>query len=997
MGAWEGTVDGLVITLESEGRPSDDDFRMAAEDFLIAESLAATPAPPPTPQLNQRQLAQLPEGAAITPDKPGLYRSPGPIPAREGFRRATMTTPTGTTGPEKNETILGVPIPGSRVLLREAGGAFEAAGEPDVITTAERGVQRAEAKETLPTKGEFSRDLREFNPFAEQTETPEALYGPAGMKKKTRGEILAADQGGFVGELGGWYASLLNNPAGVLKTDPVEAGLELIGVAGPLRGLMKASKAKRAAKAAKGIPDTPAPQAAAKASPVAEEVEQITTTTTTPATTTPAAPVGDDVVDSFEQVMTANVADIEKVRRGVIPGGDSLPVPVSKSFQQAVDQARTDGVLDRVEALIDDVNSAPRPLSDSEGAAVMLHGRSLQDQHLAVQGRIKGFVNADRLQEAAEQTEDLARIEEAFYNTMSALRRSASERGRALNAQKMMIGKDYDVISMKARAIAARGKKLSPKEAKNIDRLAKNITDFTKAEEAILDRIAKRLGKERGELDVDVNGFPLEATSEELASLMAQRRLAVELKMAADLADLKAKDTTGYYRNLLLDMASTPKMLLASADLSAPGRQGVVLLSGDNSIANSRKVFGDMFGAVKGSKDEVATEAVRAGDQYAYKAQREIINGDVAGLSGKELALSRLKAEAARAAGIDYTSIGSRIDPQGVGPGGRLKKAEEQFAGNVFGDRLLRRMYNETDTGAFAEGMKKLNAYGEFSERTYSLPLNRLRKEKFLQMSGLDQAKTAEEAKEILQGLGQKNMKEIADFINMTTGRTKLPADLDKAGAMTRLLNAVFFSPKFAWSRAKTLYRPLVGAKRLASNAAGNHVETVAAEMKLMKELSTVGMKWGAAMSMFNMILPEDEGVNMDPSSSDFGKVRIGNTRYDTTGGLATMFRLMYRPAAAVASQENQKYGQGVGAQILQATRSKLSPLASRAVDQVAGSDFKGDPVDWSAYGVASDVAVPIVADETLDLYNKYGVVEGLARLAPSVFGIGATDYKDRK
>ena len=81
-------------------------------------------------------------------------------------------------------------------------------------------------------------------------------------------------------------------------------------------------------------------------------------------------------------------------------------------------------------------------------------------------------------------------------------------------------------------------------------------------------------------------------------------------------------------------------------------------------------------------------KAVRAGDQYAYKAQREIINGDVAGLSGKELALSRLKADAAKSAGVDYTSIGSPIDPQRLGPGGRLSKAEEQFVGNVFQERL---------------------------------------------------------------------------------------------------------------------------------------------------------------------------------------------------------------------------------------------------------------------------------------------------------------------
>jgi len=956
----------------------------------------------PAQPLTRRQLATLPEEAAITSGTPGYYKSPGPIPSREGFRRATLTTPTGTTGPERGESILGVPMPAA--LLREAGGAFEAAGEPDVITTAERAMQRADVKKKLPTQGAFSRDLREMNPFADQVEDPEVMYGPSGMQKKQHGEFQGVSPGigtGVTGEIAGWYASLFRDPVGVFGTDPVEATLEVV-TSGPvlkaLKGLMGASKAAKAKKAAQGIPDTPPPQAAVKASPVAEEVEEVVTAAPTPTSTTPpAAPAGDDVMDSFEQVMTANVADIEAVKRGVIPGGDPLPVPVSKSFQQAVDQAKGDGILDRVEVLIDDVNASPRPLSDAEGAAVMLHGRSLQDQHMAVQGRIKEFVMADRLEEAARHAEDLARIEEDFYNTMSALRRSASERGRALNAQKMMIGKDYDVISMKARAVAARGKKLSPKEAKNIERLAKNITDFTKAEEAILDRIAKRMGKERGELDIDVNGFPLDATSEELASLMAQRRLAVELKMAADMADLKAKDRSGYYWNLMLDLASTPKMLLASADLSAPGRQGLVLLSGDNSIANSRKVFGDMFGAVKGSKDEVATKAVRAGDQYAYKAQREIINGDVAGLSGKELALSRLKADAAKSAGIDYTSIGSRLDPQGIGPGGRLRKSEEQFAGNVFGDRVLRRMYNETDKGALAEGMKKLNAYGEFSERTYSLPLNRLRKEKFLQLTGLDEAKTAQEVRDVLKGLGPENLKEIAEMINMATGRTKLPAGLDKAASMTRILNAVFFSPKFTWSRAKTLFRPLVGAKRLASNAAGNHVNTVAAEMKLMRELRTVGLKWGAAMSLFNMILPEDEGVSMDPSSADFGKVRIGNTRYDTTGGLATMFRLMYRPTSAVAMKENQKYGQGVGAQILQSTRSKLSPLASRAVDQIAGSDFKGDPVDWSPYGVATDVAVPIVADETLDLVNKYGMAEGLVRLAPSVFGIGSTDYKDRK
>tara|TARA_R100001129_G_scaffold1171_5_gene1039 strand:- start:1129 stop:4146 length:3018 start_codon:yes stop_codon:yes gene_type:complete len=957
--------------------------------------------PPPPAPLSQRQLAQLPEGAAITPDKPGLYRSPVPIPAREGFRRATMTTPTGTTGPEKNETILGVPIPGSRVLLREAGGAFEAAGEPDVITTAERAVQRAEAKGALPTESALARDLQEFNPFGEQTETPEALYGPAGMQKKTRGEILAADQGGIIGDIGGWYASLINNPGGVLKTDPVEAGLELVGVAGPLRRLMKASQAKKAKQAAKGVPEPPPPQTAPAPSPVVEEVEDIVTSPapSTTAVTQPVTQAAGDVVDDFQQVMTAKMSDIEKVREGVIPGGDPLPVPVSKSFQQAVDQAKNDGILDRVEVLIDDVNSVPRPLSDAEGAAVMLHGRRLQDQHMAVQERIREFAMADRLDEAKDQVVELARIEESFYNTMEALKRSASERGRALNAQKMMIGKDYDVISMKARATASRGKKLTAKEAKNIERVASNIKEYSKVEQEIIKKIAQRLGKPLDQLDVDANGFPLEATTEELKKLMDVRTSAIEMKQAADLADLRALDSKGYVTNLLLDVMSMPKMFLASVDLSAPGRQGIVSLSGSNSVANTKAVFRDMFGAVKGGKAEQALDkTLDAGEMYAYRAQREIVDGDIQGLAGDALKLERLKAAAARGAGVDYTGIGSRIDPQGMKPGGRLRTSEDQFSGNVFGDRLLRRMYKETDKGAMAEAMKKLDTFGRFSERTYSLPLNRLRKEKFMQLTGLSDAKTVSEAQEILKELGSKNLNEIADLINMSTGRTKLPLGADRAPKISRMLNAIMFSPKFAWSRVRTLMRPLVGGARLAANAKGNHLDSVMAERIVMRELGTVALKWASGVALLNAAFAEEgsDGVNLDPMSSDFGKIRIGNTRYDATGGLAPMLRLLYRPSQKLATGELRNYGEGLGREVERALRGKASPAASIGFQLAYGKDFKGDPIE-SLPGMALGAVMPISLQDMQEFTEKYGVAEGVARMAPSVFGIGASDYKDRK
>ena len=940
----------------------------------------------PAPPLSKRQLATLPDGAVRTEGTPGYYKSPGPIPGREGFRRASMTTPTGTTGEESNP------------LQRELGGAFGSVDQ-DRIEVAARAMQRAEAKETLPTASPLRRDLREMNPFVDQVEDPEAMYGPSGMLKKSHGEFQRATPDavpGVLGEMGGWYASLLRDPVAVLGTDPVEAAVEIVGAAPvfkAIKPLFKSAAKLKARRAAKGLPDVSSPPPI-RPSPVAEEVEAIVTTNSPPATVQPSDVVGSE---NFDQIMTANVADIDKVTKGVIPNADPLPVPVTKSFRDALDQANAEGITERVDFLIEEVNRMPRPLSDAEGAAVMMRGRGLQDQHAAAQARLAKFVDDGMFEEAATQASRIGEIEEGFYDTMTALRRSASERGRALNAQKMIIGKDYDLLSMKARAIAAHGKKLSAADTQSVERLAKNISDFTEVEQSIIQKIADRMGKPFGELDIDVNGFPLDALDSELAKLIELRSLATDLKRAADLANARVGDYGGYVKNLLLDMASTPKMIKASVDFSAPGRQGAVLLSGEGSIANTKAVFKDMFGAAWGGKGSKATSGVRAGEQYAYKAQREIINGDVSGLTGDALKLERLKAQAAVGAGVDYTSVGSHIDPQGMKPGGRLRGSEDQFAGNVFGERALRHLYKGTDTGMAAKGMKGLNKFSEFSERTYSLPLNRLRKEKFLQFTGLDEAKTAADAKKILEGYGAENLNEIADFINMTTGRSKLPVGIDRAPTISRFLNAILFSPKFLWARMRTLARPLRAGGRLAANKSGlSEIASVEAEMKILKELATVATKWGAAIAMLNMALPEDEGVALDPSSANFGKIKLGDTRYDATGGLASIFRMLYKPATAVASGKVREYGGGLGREVEKAMAGKTSPVASLALQTIYDRDFKGDKPDLSPLGVAKELAVPISLEDAGEFFTKYGVAEGAVRLAPTLFGLGASDYKER-
>ena len=195
----------------------------------------------------------------------------------------------------------------------------------------------------------------------------------------------------------------------------------------------------------------------------------------------------------------------------------------------------------------------------------------------------------------------------------------------------------------------------------------------------------------------------------------------------------------------------------------------------------------------------------------------------------------------------------------------------------------------------------------------------------------------------------------------------------------------------------RTLARPLRAGGRLAANKSGlSEIASVEAEMKILKELATVATKWGAAIAMLNMALPEDEGVTLDPSSANFGKIKLGDTRYDATGGLASIFRMLYKPATAVASGKVREYGGGLGREVEKAMAGKTSPVASLALQTIYDRDFKGDKPDLSPLGVAKELAVPISLEDAGEFFTKYGVAEGAVRLAPTLFGLGASDYKER-
>ena len=229
----------------------------------------------------------------------------------------------------------------------------------------------------------------------------------------------------------------------------------------------------------------------------------------------------------------------------------------------------------------------------------------------------------------------------------------------------------------------------------------------------------------------------------------------------------------------------------------------------------------------------------------------------------------------------------------------------------------------------------------------------------------------------------------IADYVNMATGRGTLGA-LEQAAVP---LNTLFFAPRLTASRFQILMgRPFFGGN--------NHTRKLIA-----KEYARyiIGMSTLYAMTMFAFGDDDKVGVEMDPRSSDFGKLRIGNTRLDPLSGLSQTVVIMSRLVSGKTKStftgeitpirgENVPFGRANSLEILtRFLRNKLSPMFGTAANIITGTDFKGDPVTIKSE--ARNLLTPMAVSEVFESIKEQGVPKGTAISLMSIFGMGVMSY----
>jgi len=409
--------------------------------------------------------------------------------------------------------------------------------------------------------------------------------------------------------------------------------------------------------------------------------------------------------------------------------------------------------------------------------------------------------------------------------------------------------------------------------------------------------------------------FDFQRKAEEITKILDPRERAHK---TFELMDEVYDSVPSGAKDKLYEVLNLPRALMATADLSAPMRQGLF------AAARNPKMFLRNFGKM----------FKYAFSQKAYRnAQVDIVTSPNYQLYVKHK--------------LPLTEISSGLNTR-----------EEAFLSQL------------------SEKIPLFGRVARGSNRAYTGFLNKMRTDLFD-----DFVKTAE-----LNGIkDQKYFDDAARFVGSATGRGNIHK-LFGGNQSGKFLSNFFFSPRLIASRI-SLLNPAYYAK----------LHPAVRKEALKSLMSFVGTGTGV-LTLAKLAGAE---VGDDPRSADFGKIKIGNTRYDIWGGFQQYARLLGQLAtgekvSTITGKETQ-LGQGFGSPTRESIaidffKSKLAPIPSFLARAGRGEEY-GEPFRPGAE-ILNRMS-PLVIQDAYDLIKERGLTGALME-TPALFGVGTQTYGDQ-
>jgi len=278
----------------------------------------------------------------------------------------------------------------------------------------------------------------------------------------------------------------------------------------------------------------------------------------------------------------------------------------------------------------------------------------------------------------------------------------------------------------------------------------------------------------------------------------------------------------------------------------------------------------------------------------------------------------------------------------------------------------------EIFTSSIAEKIPGIRA----SNRAYVGYLNKLRADMFNRF-------VKEEGGDILKN--DVKLRAIGKLINNATGRGKLPGALEDNA---KLMNTLFFAPRLHAGKIR-MWGQLFNPKFYAEN-------TPTVRKNALRSVITstgVGLLAG---ELFRQMGAE---VSNDPTSSDFRKIKIGDTRIDPFGGdqqyaVAIAKLLTGKSTSSTSGKITELYQpefgeQSAGGIMADFMANRLAPLPSMAVNLLFSKDY-GDE-DFGIQSQLIDKTVPIIVQDIMELAEEDPAL--LPLTIPGMFGVGVQTY----
>jgi hypothetical protein len=213
-----------------------------------------------------------------------------------------------------------------------------------------------------------------------------------------------------------------------------------------------------------------------KSVPTIKQPEPVKTTTTQKPPTTVKTPQNSTSsnVGSTETTTSARKAQLAGDRESL--GLPELDDAVHKSFGESLSNAHKKGYTKPkwVKAETEKILKKPRALSDEETAGFTNHLSTIKHEHSEL---FKTLKNIDDPESIANVRSQLDAMESDFDQITEAVKRSGTEKGRALVSQKLTLNDVNDIISVKNAQKLAKGEKLTVKENLEAERIGKELEE----------------------------------------------------------------------------------------------------------------------------------------------------------------------------------------------------------------------------------------------------------------------------------------------------------------------------------------------------------------------------------------------------------------------------------------------------------------------------------------------------------------------------------------